>query len=271
MPFTENVKENIRKLDMTGAQYITDLNTHAFLDYLDRTEATICGRTPIALLMMILPDAQGNLLHYYTSGDLTGDFENSVSYAAITLTDYQLSEEEKSTLLKLARQTLKTYLKDNKTPEFNPDKLSVSLKHPRGVFVTLKKRHDLRGCIGRIFDPEPLYQGVIQNAVNCAVHDPRFYPMKLSEEPEVDIEISVLSSLKRVKGPDNIVVGKHGVYLVKGNDSAVFLPQVAPEQKWNKDTMLTHLSLKAGLPEDAWKDKDTIFYVFTAQVFGEKD
>lgn len=270
-PFTDDLKDNISKLDHEAINYITDLETASFIDYLERTGATICGRSPISLLMMILPDTQGTLLHYYTSGDLTNDFQNSVSYAAIALTDYQITDEEKSTLLKLARQTIKSYLKDGKTPDVKPDKLADSLRRPRGVFVTLKKHHDLRGCIGRIFNPQPLYQGIIANAINSSVNDPRFPPMTLSEEPQVNIEISVLSSLKRVKGPEDIVIGKHGVYLVNGNDSAVFLPQVAPEQGWDRDTMLNHLSMKAGLPASAWRDKDTVFYVFTAQVFGEKE
>ncbi|MBA7584335.1 hypothetical protein ES708_26288 [subsurface metagenome] len=220
--------------------------------------------------MMIFPGAQGELLQYYASGDMTGDFRNnSVSYAAIALTG--LTKEEQSTLLKLARQTIQSYLKDRKKPKVNPDELPASLKCKRGVFVTLKINHHLRGCIGRIFDPYVLYQSVIDYAIASAVNDHRFSPMTSAEEPKVNIEISVLSPLVKVKGYEDIVIGKHGVYIVKGGANAVFLPQVALEQGWDRETTLEQLSIKAGLDKSAWQDKDMDFYVFTAQVFSEKE
>lgn len=270
-PFTDNLRENIYKTDLEAIQHITTLDISSFQQYLNKTENTICGRNPITLLMAILPDTTGMLLHYYTSGDLTNDFETSVSYAAITFTDYKLTDDEQETLLRLARKTIQTYLKNGEKPAIAPEKLTPALSRPKGVFVTLKKKDQLRGCIGCIPPTNQLYQAVIDYAINSAINDPRFRPLDLSEEPVVDIEISVLSSLKRIKGPDDIVIGKHGVYLIKGRNAAIFLPQVAPEQGWNRDTMLSELSLKAGLDENAWREKDTLFYVFTAQVFGEKE
>ncbi len=283
-PFTKDIPENIKKTDFEAIQYINECDLNSFLNLLNKTNATICGRNTIALLMLILSDTKGTLLNYYTSSDLTGDFSHSVSYASIAMTDYTLSKKEQTALLKMARQTIKSYLKDNpigtaanileavKKPYFSNEELPASLKRPRGVFVTLKNNHDLRGCIGFIPPLKPLYQAVMDNAVNSAVNDPRFDPMTLSEETQIDIEISVLSSLKRVKGYSDIVVGKHGAYMVNGQSEALFLPQVAPEQGWNREEMLSQLSLKAtyGQNPNLWKDKKTVFYVFTAQVFGEK-
>ena len=272
VPFKDNIKENLHKLDGGAIELIKEGNLKGFQDYLKETEATICGWRPIVLLMMTLQDTEGVLLHYYTSGDLSNDYSNSVGYAAIALTDYYLSEAEQKTLINLARQTLKLYLNERKTPEVKAGELSNRLRRPRGVFVTLntRKDHHLRGCIGRLFDPEPLYQGVIDNAVNSAVNDSRFSPMNAAEEPEVEVEISVLSALRRVKGPADIIAGKHGVYLLKGQAGATFLPQVATEQGWNRDTMLSELCEKAGLRPDAWHDPDMKFYVYTAQVIKEE-
>jgi AmmeMemoRadiSam system protein B/AmmeMemoRadiSam system protein A len=270
-PFADNIRENIYKTDSEAIQNIIKLDRPAFQKHLDKTENTICGRNPIGLLMAILPDTTGTLLNYYTSGDLTKDFQTSVSYAAIAFTDYKLNDDEQKTLLQLARKSLQTYLKSGGKTEISPEKLTPSLQRLKGVFVTLKKKGQLRGCIGCIPPTNPLYQVVINYAVNSAVNDPRFSPMTMAEEPLVDIEISVLSSLKRVKGPEDIVVGKHGAYMVKGRSAAIFLPQVAPEQGWDRNTMLSELSLKAGMNEDAWREKDALFYVFTAQVFGEKE
>lgn len=274
-PFKDNLKENIKKLDFGAIEYIKGVNPTGFLDYIKKTGATICGHKPIALLETILPDTEGELLHYYTSGDLENDYTNSVSYASMVLTEYQLNKDEQSTLLKLARDTLKTYLGNNKKPDISTlnwvqGKLTPKLKRTKGAFVTLKINKRLRGCIGTLRPSKSLYEDVIDNAINAAVNDRRFNSITLDEEKDVHIEITVLSSLKRVGGPDDIVVGKHGVWLIKGGYSATFLPQVAPEQGWNRNEMLEHLCAKAGLPSGAWKDKDTKFYVYTGQIIEEE-
>jgi AmmeMemoRadiSam system protein A len=135
--------------------------------------------------------------------------------------------------------------------------------------VTLKKRGALRGCIGSIMPIESLVDGVIRNAVNAAVQDPRFPPLTADEEPDVDIEISVLTPPADVQAPDDIRVGRDGVILARGNARSVFLPQVAPEQGWDRATMLKHLAMKAGLPGDAWRSGVSL-QVFQAQVFEER-
>lgn len=183
----------------------------------------------------------------------------------------ELNKSEQEYLLSLSRRTLALYLAEKKTPKPEEKGLTLRLKEKRGIFVTLKNRGELRGCIGRIFDPEPLYLEAIEYSAHAA-QDPRFYynPVKAKEVPELDIEISVLSPMRRAEGYNDIIVGKHGVYLVKDGYSAVFLPQVAPEQGWTLDETLSQLTLKAGLPADGWKS-GAEFWVFTAQVFGEKE
>jgi len=150
------------------------------------------------------------------------------------------------------------------------------LNEERGVFVTLKTpdaagRLQLRGCIGTIVGREPLCQGVRRYAKEAAFHDPRFYPLSEEEFDEIEIEISVLTPLRTVASYNDIVLGQDGIVLRNGFRSAVFLPQVAPEQGWTLEETLSHLSMKAGLPMVAWKDPETEFSVFQAEVFGEQD
>lgn len=182
----------------------------------------------------------------------------------------ELTPDEQKVLLTLARETLRLYLKNKSTPDLKKGQFKVTplLKQKWGVFVTLHKGKQLRGCIGAIIGQQPLFEGIIDNTINAAVRDPRFLPMTLKEEPEVTIEISALSPLQKVAKAEDIIVGEHGVYLIKNGYSSVFLPQVAPEQGWDRKTMLEHLSIKAGLDKDAWHH-GAEFYVFTAQVFGE--
>ena len=287
VPFTDNIKDNLKKLDGGAIDLIINISPEGFYKYVKSTGATICGYKPISLLLSIIDtknifDAKGILLNYYTSGDLTGDYSRCVSYAAIAFRKLNvskpkeeqdkdnLSESEQKTLLSLARETLKLYLKSQKTPKPNEKDLPAKLTEKRGVFVTLKEKGQLRGCIGRIFDPKSLYQGVIDEAVDSAVNDWRFSPVTADEEKNISIEISVMSPMKKVAGYKDIIVGKHGIYLVKGGHTAIFLPQVAPEQGWTLEETLNNLAEKAGLPADGWR-KGAEFFVFTAQVFSEKE
>jgi len=141
------------------------------------------------------------------------------------------------------------------------------------TFVTLKNGDELRGCIGDIRPSKPIYTSVLQNTVNAARRDPRFlrHPITEAELPKIEIEITVLTPFKLVPSYTDIVVGKHGVYMEKGDASAVFLPQVAVEQHWDRDTMLRELSLKAGLDANAYKEPGCKFQVFEGQVFNEYD
>lgn len=184
----------------------------------------------------------------------------------------ELSAEERRALLRLARGTIGVYLRERRMP--TPQELGVTLtpglRTIAGAFVTLHKGGDLRGCIGEIEPEREVYRAVQDHALNAAFRDPRFPPLSAAEFPEVDIEISVLMPPQEVASWRDIEIGRHGVVLSKAGRRAVFLPQVAPEQGWDLETMLDYLAMKAGLPQDAWRE-GARFEVFEALIFGEKD
>ena len=181
----------------------------------------------------------------------------------------RINKEEAAILLNIARKTLEGYARTKKLPEVEENKLSPRLKEKSGVFVTLNKGGELRGCIGHILPKEALWKAVIENTMNSAFGDMRFSPVREDEVDNIEIEISVLSPLSRIEGPEEFRVGEEGIMIKLGRASAVFLPQVAKEQGWDKNETLCHLCRKAGLPWNAWWDKDMEFYVFTATVFHE--
>ncbi len=179
-----------------------------------------------------------------------------------------LSEREKLFLLRLARATLEAYFLRRTLKVELPE--GRNLREPRGAFVTLLKDGNLRGCIGTFQTDKPLYEVVQEMALSAALNDPRFPPLSPEELPYIEIEISVLSPL--VEGsPEEVQVGKHGVYIVKGPYRGVLLPQVAVEHGWDRETFLDHTCLKAGLPPRCWQDPETKIYLFTAEVFSERD
>ncbi|MBW8038572.1 MAG: AmmeMemoRadiSam system protein B [Planctomycetes bacterium] len=300
VPFKTNVAEQIKKVDMGAYEHIANLDCEGFLKYKQTTGATICGYIPVAILLSMLDKPiEAHLIEYATSGELTGDYNHSVSYLsavfsgawptnpamALKPNNPELSEKGKKELLALARKTIVYYLQNKQVPE--PSKLGITISEamrvPRAAFVTLKKIallqksgeqkpqevSQLRGCIGDIFPRRPLYKSIIGNAINAAVNDRRFRPVTITECSDIKIEISALTAPKPVASPDEIRIGIDGVVLNKDGRSAVFLPQVAPEQGWDLNQTLTNLSLKAGLAGDAWK-KGASFLVFQAVVFGEE-
>lgn len=179
-----------------------------------------------------------------------------------------ITEEEKNTLLDMAREVISSVLDRKDIPEFSVT--SSLLREKRGAFVTLKKRGQLRGCIGYIEGIKPLYQAVVEMAIAAAFRDPRFPPLTRGELEQLDIEISVLSPLTEVKNVQTIEVGCHGIYIVKGFQSGLLLPQVAVEHHWNRETFLAETCFKAGLPTQAWKDKETKIYIFSADIFNSE-
>jgi AmmeMemoRadiSam system protein A len=139
----------------------------------------------------------------------------------------------------------------------------------QGAFVTLKKHGELRGCIGNMTPDLPLYQVVSRMALSAAFHDSRFSRLSLTELKDVKIEISVLTPYRRVESVDQIRVGQDGVLFKRSGRSAVFLPQVAPEQGWTRNEMLDNLCRKAGLASDCWK-QEAEFHTFQAIIFSEQ-
>lgn len=188
-----------------------------------------------------------------------------------------LNEEQKKKLLNIARETLEAYIKERKIIEFKEN--DPELLKTYGAFVTLRKAvpgekikevESLRGCIGHIISNAPLYKTIQDMAIASSTQDPRFPPVTKNELKDIKIEISVLSQPKKIKDINEFELCKHGVIVQKGFNQGVFLPQVAEETGWKKEEFLSCLcSHKAGLPADAWKDKDTNIYIFEAQVFEE--
>jgi AmmeMemoRadiSam system protein A len=178
-----------------------------------------------------------------------------------------LSIDEKKLLLKVARESIHKEFEDAKIPDANFSEYP-KLKMELGVFVTLKIKNELRGCIGYIIGQKPLYETIIQAAKQAAFGDPRFMPLNREEFEKIDIEISVLSPFESIESYDEIEVGKHGLLLDEGG-RAVLLPQVATEQKYNRSEFLTALCHKAGLYGNYWKERMLKIKIFTALVFGE--
>jgi hypothetical protein len=248
-----------------------------------------CGEAPILALLTAaksLGATRGVVVSYANSGDTAvGDESRVVGYGSVVLASGKgesdtkaldrpkapsfsaLQPADKKALLKVARETIQRYLTTDTTPLVRG--LSPRLEYPQGVFVTLKKHGDLRGCIGHIPPDAPLGRAVGAMAVQAAFNDPRFKPLETGELALVEIEISALTPTNEVKGPDSIVIGRDGVVIAKNGHSAVFLPQVAVENGWGRDEMLDNLCRKAGLPADGWKS-GAKFLVFQADVFDEK-
>lgn len=181
--------------------------------------------------------------------------------------DFNLTDQEKYLLLATARESISSYLEKRKPRYMAP---TEDLEKPCGAFVTLTRHGKLRGCIGYMTSSEPLIKSIKELARASAFSDPRFPPVKIGELPDLRIEISVLSPLKKISTLEEIRVGEHGIYMKRGYASGVLLPQVAVEQGWDRDTFLTHTCYKAGLPGTCFRDPQTEISLFSALIFKEK-
>jgi len=284
VPFEEDIPFNIRKLDFGAIDRIKALDGSGFIDYCDSTGATICGREAIAILLECLPkDSRAILLDYYTSGDLTGDHNTSVSYAAIAFLkagtevstnpgeESHLNPEEKAMLIRIARDSLRRAVTKHEILRLDENyELTPRLCRPGCAFVTLKEKGHLRGCIGELYPVRPLCESVCRNAALAALADRRFEPVREDEIENLSIEISVLGPLRRLRQTSEIEIGRDGLLIQKGVHRGVLLPQVPVEFGWDREEFLERTCRKAGLPPDAWKEGAKI-YSFRAEVFGDED
>jgi len=243
----------------------------------------MCGWTSVLTLLDITEkrnDIEFKEILSKNSGDTeNGDKDRVVGYFAIgvvknknqeNITSFNLSDEEKIGLLKIARNTISEYIGKKSMPQINEKTLTVNLLTPAGAFVTLKENGELRGCIGNFKPDGPLYKTIQSMAVASSTEDYRFSPVIESEISKIEIEISVLTPMRKIKSIDEIVMGKHGIYIRKGMQAGTFLPQVATETKWTKEEFLGHCAQdKAGIGWNGWKDAD--IYIYEALVFGEND
>ena len=266
-------------------------------------DTSACGEAAIAVLLMMAEDSKGIQIHhvrYCNSGDSEyGGHDRVVGYHAFAFTreekcarvptvpafdeekaspqlspqgkgggekttaEFRLSDADKTALKEIARESIRMAFV-GKT--YQPTNLSPTLKQKCGAFVSLHKHGRLRGCIGHFGEDHPLGEMVAQMARAAAFEDPRFDRVRPSELDDIDIEISVLTPMRRIRSLDEFVLGKHGIYIRKGWRSGTYLPQVADEVDWTKEEFVSHCAAeKAGIGWNGWKDAE--LYVYEAIVF----
>lgn len=242
-----------------------------------------CAWSSVLTLLHLSSENKGieiNHIRYSNSGDSeAGDTLKVVGYHSFVFARtnqsaepevFTLSKEDKIELLKIARNAIESRLQKKRISYVDESLISEALNTKCGAFVTLKKNGSLRGCVGQFKPSGPLYKCIVQVAETAAFEDVRFNPVQLYEMKSIEIEISVLTPLKRIKSIDEFELGKHGIYMVKGTHSGTFLPQVAEETGWNREEFLGNCALeKAGIGYNGWKDAD--LYIYEALIFSEKE
>jgi AmmeMemoRadiSam system protein B/AmmeMemoRadiSam system protein A len=272
-PYDEAVR-----LDRILIDDIEHYDYEGLADDLEAGRCEACGGGPIITVMIAGKDlgvSEAVTLKYANSGDVTHDKSGVVGYVAVALVeetsvgvDLGIRHAEKVELLDLARRTIEAKILGKPLPDSETD--SPRLKEKMGAFVTITKHGQLRGCIGHIRGTEPLNTTISKMAIAAATEDPRFPPLSPGELDDISLEISVLTPFRKIASPDEIQVGRDGIYIEKGFNHGLLLPQVATEYGWTRDEFLDHTCLKAGLPKGDWREGADI-YIFSAQVFNEKD
>lgn len=276
-PFNNFQSLRIKAHDNQALTYIQQTDLTGFNRFIRENNSTICGYRPLALLLeLIKQDAFGNveprIIAYAQSNPQVTNRAESVSYIAAAFTTTPLATLTKKDQLNLFEQReLLNSAKDSLTNLFStkvPSELLLPFSTPaltekRGAFVTLKTaNNNLRGCIGNIISQVPLREIIGNLVASAALHDHRFAPITPEEINKLNIELSILTQPRRIKNLQEIKLGTHGIILHHNDASAVYLPEVATEQGWDLPTTLASLSQKAGLAENAWRDKKTWFEIF---------
>ena len=278
--------EQAKRLDQAVVDLVQKRDYRGLSRELEDGSCEACGGGPVVTAMLYAEKAGARgvkVLQYANSGDVTGDRRQVVGYLSAAFfrenpgekamakkkagIDMGLADDEKQALLRIARASIQAELAGKKPPAA---KGQGTLEEKRGAFVSLKKRGHLRGCIGFIEAKKPLAQTVEEMAVAAAFQDPRFEPLRKEELKDMQLEISVLTPLRKIADVGEIEVGTHGLYVRKGSRAGLLLPQVATEYGWDRDTFLKETCRKAGLAPDAWRDPETEIYLFSADVFGEE-
>ncbi len=273
-PVDESTPALLENLDGSVIEAAATLDAAEFLRTLRETGATVCGYDPVSLLletMALVSEGEEifqETLDYRTSGDITGDFRQSVSYAALGYFPHRALELDRSDsekLIESARRTLDHYLRTGERQPIPAEGGSPALERRAAAFVTLHSGGELRGCVGRRGPDEPLSDLIPRLALSAGLEDSRFDPLRPGESG-LEVEVSVLSPMKRILSLDRFRVNEHGAYLEAGVDRGLLLPQVATERQWSAGQFLSALLRKAGAPGDAYADPCTRVYVFRAQI-----
>jgi len=274
-PVNRATSDNLRHLDYQVMEAAGSLRHELFLETLRETSATVCGYDPIALALATLRRLESageifqEVLDYQTSGEITGDFHQSVSYGALGYfpwASFELDDEAQRAVLNLARSTLAEYQRtgDRQVPELlAPGLPALGMRAP--LFVTLHQDGKLRGCLGRIASDLPLEKSVPELTMSAALEDTRFPPVEPTETG-LEVEVSILSPMKRIPQLGDFRVGEHGALLKARGRQGLLLPQVATERNWSAEQFLQALGIKAGAGQGAHMDPAAQLYVFRAQI-----
>jgi AmmeMemoRadiSam system protein B/AmmeMemoRadiSam system protein A len=273
--------------DNATALGIASGNPNAFLNTLKMNTAkqipglltSMCGWTSGLTLLYLaekINQLEIRLIDYCNSGDSPyGGKDEVVGYHAIAFIEKKLKSEnkqdaadefsftskEKALLFTIARNSIRSRLYETRKSTQDEKNIPPKFMKPMGAFVTLKINGALRGCIGRFISSDPLYEVVRASAISSAFEDPRFSPLTKEDYLKTNIEITVLGPLKKISNINEIVLGKHGIYIKKDFRSGTMLPQVATENGWTVEEFLGFTSRdKAGLGWDGWKDADLFIY-----------
>ena len=286
--------EDAKASDLYLADAITQCELEEFLkalsyirkmDYVGQDTAA-CGACAIAVLLSMI-DAQGRNkfsaehVMYRNSGDSPyGEKDRVVGYNSIVFTRqevrktadtdhlFNFSDEEKRAMIATARSAIYSALR----LQYNGDDSPIGILKEKGygVFVTLHMDGRLRGCIGRFTSSDSLHDTIWEMAQSAAFSDPRFPSLSRSEAPRIDIEISVLSPLKKIDSVDEFKLGRDGIYMIKGSHHGTFLPQVADETGWTTEEFLGHCARdKAGIGYYGWKEAD--LYTYQTEIVNESE
>ena len=268
-------------VDKLTLSYLEKMSPEDIYEKLKEGTIQMCGGFPVVAAILSarkLGQNELKILDYTNSAVVTGKRIKgnwTVGYVSAVIVKEEKNSEgimldtkQKKRLLEIARKSLEEYLATGSRLDSSED--DPQLKSVRGAFVTLRKEGELRGCIGNIIGDKPLFETVRDMAIESAIGDPRFPPLSREELKNIQIEISVLSPLKKLANIDEFQLGIHGVLIRKDWHQGVFLPQVATETGWSKEEFLSELCAhKAGLSKDAWKDPQSEIFIFSAQVFSE--
>ncbi len=270
---------NALKVDEKTANAVISNSIEEFLDVLKKNEdlnipnlaTSMCGWTSVLCLLNMTREKQTYRYHkilYQNSGDANPfpDKSRVVGYYSMLVTmsreeKFTLSESDKANLLGIARLSMEGKIKNGSLPKLDVSAYSDNIKKVCGAFVTLTKNDELRGCIGTFEADAPLYSIVQEMAVAASTRDHRFAKVKEEELSDIELEISVLTPMKKIKTIDEIILGKHGIYIKKGTSSGTFLPQVAVETAWSLEEFLGYCARdKARIGWDGWRSADIYIY-----------